>query len=133
MFCPKCGSFNQEGVSFCTNCGANLSAQSFDAAAEPAVQRPSQMMSDAQIQEAKSAMIQGILSIGFAGVPVLPIVLGTLAKNKGKRILAEAEAAGMPRSGMAAAAKKTGTIGMILGIIMIVYWMIVIISAIANF
>ncbi len=28
MYCPQCGSFNQEGVKFCTRCGANLAVVS---------------------------------------------------------------------------------------------------------
>ena len=94
MVCKNCGTYDDTGAKFCSNCGASLVEQDatpVTSAAEPAAQNP--VFNQAPVQEAPkpgkglaiAALVLGIVS--FLCFPiitgVLAIIFGAVAKSKG--------------------------------------------------
>lgn len=122
MVCKHCGSQNAEGVRFCTNCGADLSAEQTTTYTPYPQGNPygynqpqnTQPASQPAPQPGKGLAIAGMVC-GIISLLCLPIVLGPLgiifggvAKSKGCR------------SGMATAGIVCGAIGLALWLLMMV-------------
>ena len=128
MFCPKCGTQNEDGSRFCYNCGTIFEEENQQPQAQP-VQQPMQPVQPMMQPDVKPAvpgkglgiasMIVGIISLAlfcfwFICIPcgIVGIVLGIIAMSKAK-------AAGM-KNGMALAGLICSSIALGLTVIYIV-------------
>lgn len=111
MFCPKCGTNNADGVSFCSNCGTTL--QTASTPMPTPVPRPVNYKSYSEPGKglAIASLITGIVSlIMFAIIcGTLAIVFGAIAKKKGYF------------GGMATAGLVLGIVGIVLWLLMLVF------------
>lgn len=146
MFCQNCGSMLEEGVKFCPNCGASIAQP--EPVRETAVNEPVQPTFETPVYEqpvvksnpaadalSTPILIFGILGIAFASsfyLSILGIIFSGIAKSKVRQFLAE----GGVLSGKAKVGSILARIGMILGIVLtvlFVIWLIaVIVAAIAG-
>ena len=156
MFCQNCGTFLEEGVKFCPNCGTPVAmpeavneAVAAEEPAEPVTEEPvyeqpvyEQPVNEQPVYEqpvvksnpaaealSTPILIFGILGISFACIPYinfLGIIFSAIAKGKVKQFLAE----GGVLAGKAKIGNILATVGLILGIIFTVIFAIVIIGLI---
>ena len=142
MICKNCGAQIPDGVAFCTNCGCAVEAPQPAQQAQPAYQQPAQpqyqqpayqqpFQAQPVYQQSNQAqpntLVFGILSLALCWVPVLGIIFAAIARSKDKAFVAQ--------GGQLTGASKVGFIlgipGMIFSIFWTVYYLILIIIAIA--
>jgi len=125
MYCSKCGELNPEGSDYCKKCGAPLS----HAAIPPAAQPPAAPASGQQATMparptsgfSTASLILGIL--GFSGIcALLAIIFGAIGINQEKRT-------GAGGKGMAIAGVVLGSVWIFLGIITILIFVAIGLSA----
>ena len=138
MFCNHCGTQIEDGKVFCPNCGASLE----EPVGQPEVETiyPEKAQQSWQPgstvytvpaedpQKAKSLMIKGILAAALCEIGIPGIVLGNIATRGVRECLEK----GYHYSGKLRAAYICGKVGKILGIIMTVYWAVVMILAMVG-
>jgi len=109
MFCPKCGEKNPEGSSFCTKCGASLTA----AAAPVAADAPRAAAAGTRTSGmAVAALVMGIIGFLFFGfLSILAIIFGAIGMSQTNKD------PNLKGRGMAVT-------GLVLGIISIIGWVI---------
>ncbi|MDI3484133.1 MAG: hypothetical protein PWQ74_720 [Methanobacteriaceae archaeon] len=81
MFCPKCGSENQEGVQFCRNCGTRISSATRDTPIQHTSRKP---VTEQERRPEKIGIIGGIVRlVVFIVVIILGIIFiaGILGDN----------------------------------------------------
>lgn len=145
MYCDKCGSFLEEGVKFCPNCGAQVAAPAVVKEAvvaeepaqpvyeqpeapvyeQPVYQQPVVQANPAVEAQSTPILIFGIIGIALAVIPYinfLGIIFSAIAKSKVKKYLAD----GGVLTGKAKVGNILATVGLILGIVFTVFWTIVI-------
>lgn len=120
-YCQKCGQQLEDSINFCTNCGATQTAS-----APVYVQSAAPVADPAAAESANKAMVLGIVAAATSGFGIPGIILAAIS---GKEI-AKAEGLGAS-GGKLKAAKICRKVGLILGIIMTVFWVIYIIAIIA--
>ena len=141
MFCEHCGTQIEDGKAFCPNCGASLESTEQEPEIETIYpQQPQQEYQPEQTAqkvytipageapEAKSLMVKGILASALCEIGIPGIVLGNIAMKGVRKCLEK----GYGYSGKLKAAYITGKIGKILGIVMTVYWAVVMILAVVG-
>lgn len=122
MFCPNCGTNNEDGVAFCANCGCQLDSQQpqQDVPPQAPYQQPQNGYQPPYVPTtpiaqpgkglAVAALVLGIIS--FLCFPIvtgtLGIILGCVAKSKGYI------------GGMATAGIVCGAIGLALWVLMLI-------------
>lgn len=106
MICPNCGMNNAEGVAYCVNCGAPVTA----APVQPMYGQPAPVKDEGK-GYAIASLVLGILSLFiFAYIAgTLAIVFASIAKKKGST-------------------SKLATAGLVLGIIGIGSWLLMLIT-----
>lgn len=77
MYCPNCGSQNDDGVNNCANCGAQLNADNNQQAQETTTQTVNAQVTGGA---AKSKMVAGILAILLGTFGVHNFYLGNQKK-----------------------------------------------------
>lgn len=116
MYCTKCGAVADDNATVCPNCGQPLNA------AQPQQQVYQPTVQPAQPQP--SILPWGILSVAFAELGILGIIFGAIGRSKAKNY-----------PGTLTGAAKVGAIlskvGLILGIVMTVFWVLYIIILVA--
>ena len=137
-FCPNCGAELRDGVKFCENCGAPVVAA--ETVVEQAVtEQPvyEQPVSEPvvvgnnpeQNSAAKSALILSIVGLVLAELGIPGIILSAIAKGKVKKAIALGATGAKVK-----VAKILSTIGLIVSILMTIFWflyMIIIVGAVA--
>jgi flagellar basal body-associated protein FliL len=118
MYCPSCGSKNDDAARFCSNCGKPL-VSTEPAQPSPAAPTPAPV---AAVEPGRGATILtlGILSIVLLG-PILGIPAWVMGSRDGKKIragLIEAKQRGMTQAGMVLGI--VGTFLSVLGIVAII-------------
>lgn len=125
-FCQNCGNELKEGARFCENCGAAVEIVPEPVQTdyqntvyeEPAVVGPT----PEQASASKSALIFSIIGLALAEFGIPGIIFSAIAKGKVKN----AEALGVT-GGKVKAARILSKIGMILSIVMTVFWVLYIV------
>ena len=155
MFCQNCGSALEDGVKFCPNCGEPVAVPEVDTpeeaaaeivAEEPVVEAPVYQAPAAPVYQApvveptvdpelngmsKSILIFGIIGLAFSCsfyLSLLGIIFSAIGKGKVKAVLA----AGGQLTGKAKVGNILAKVGLILGIVLTVFfviWLIVVIAA----
>lgn len=148
MICPNCGAQIPDGAAFCTNCGNAAPAQQTYQQPQPQPQQPYQPQPTYQqpyqppIYGASAApaaqpntLVIGILSLVFDCffyTSIVGMILGIIGNSKAKKYRAQ----GGVLTGKAKVGAILSKIGMILGIVMVigfVIWLaVIIIAAIAG-
>jgi len=124
MFCPNCGTHTEDGLAFCPNCGANLKteakAQEIPQPVQGSYQQPYQLNPQVEVPAVNTtpALVLGILSLVFSGI--VGIILAAVGKSKIKGFIAQ----GVPVAGKLKAAKILCTVGLILGIVCTVIYVL---------
>lgn len=130
MFCPNCGTNAPDGARACPNCGTFLNAQP-----EAPAQQP--IYNAAPVStipyNTTPILVFGILALALAGgTGIVGIIFGILTKKKVNEYLG----LGGQLTGKAKVGSILGKVGLILGIVMTVFWAIyitvIIIAAMAG-
>lgn len=108
MYCPKCGAQNPDNSSFCGKCGTALT----QTAAVP--QRPLETARNSGL--AVASLVLGIIGIFINFLSILAIIFGAIAMSQTGRN------PNLKGRGMAVA-------GLVLGIVVAAFWIIIIIIA----
>lgn len=109
MYCRNCGKELAENNQFCTYCGVRRGSQS---------EYASPALSPEGKGAAVSALVWGIVAVVVCQLP-LGFIFGIIGQNK----VREAEKMGI-ENGMVKAGRVMSLIGLIVGIIMTVFWAI---------
>lgn len=109
MYCRNCGREIADHVRFCTYCGTDRNQPVYSAA-------PS--LSPEANNTATAALVWGIVAVVFCQLP-LGFIFGIVGQNK----VREAEKMGI-ENGMVKAGRIMSLIGLIVGIVMTVFWAI---------
>ena len=155
MSCQNCGSALEDGAKFCPNCGEPVAVPEVDTpeeaaaeivAEEPVVEAPVYQAPAAPVYQApvveptvdpalngmsKSILIFGIIGLAFSCsfyLSLLGIIFSAIGKGKVKAFLA----AGGQLTGKAKVGNILAKVGLILGIVLTVFfviWLIVVIAA----
>ncbi len=164
MFCQNCGTFLEDGTKFCPNCGTPVAAPQpacepepaqtvyeepvvaaqpvCEQPQEPVYQQPAEPVQQPVVQENPAAaalstpiLIFGIMGIAFACtfyLSFLGIIFSAIAKGKVKQYLAE----GGVLSGKAKVGSILAKVGLILGIVLtvlfVVWLMAIIVAAVSK-
>lgn len=134
MICQKCGTNVADGTVICPTCGNALPTQNpygqpqqnTYAQPQPCAYQQAPVMASVS---PTSVLVMGIIAIALAWYPfasIAGIVLGAIAMSKANRYYAE----GGLQSGKVKTGKILGTIGMIGGIVMTVFYLIALIAGI---
>lgn len=143
MFCNKCGAQLNDGAAFCPNCGQQISQQSNPQPApqqpapqqpayqqpayqQPAYQQPAPQPIYRPILNSTPILVFGILALAFASTffaSFMGIIFGPIAMSKCSAFLAQ----GGVYAGKAKVGKILGRVGLILGIVMTVLFIVYII------
>ena len=132
MYCTKCGAEIAEGAAFCTNCGepavkAEEVVEAVEEKAAEIVTEAAPAATSAPAANPTPVLVMGIIAIATCAYGILGIIFGAIGKKKAKAYLAE--------TGSLTGAAKVGSIlakvGLIVGIVMTVVWLIYIIIAVA--
>lgn len=124
-FCNNCGTQVQDGAPFCPNCGAPISAPaqpqptpvtSYQPVAAPAPAPAPAQSGDNSTQ----ILIFGILALVLAEFGIPGLIFGIITKKK----VAEYLASGHELTGKAKVGSILGKVGLILGIVLTVFWAI---------
>ncbi len=123
-FCKNCGSELQQGAKFCENCGAPVEEANVQQAVEQPVYTEAQPVNTPEQEGlAKSALILSIVGLVLAELGLPGIIVSAIAKGKVKKAT-EAGAIG----GKLKAARILSKIGLILSIVMTVFWVVYIVA-----
>ena len=141
MFCSKCGAEVSDNATFCTNCGAKIekapeeikAAPLYDAAEVPVAPTPTETMLNADYStpapvapvEPAADNSTAILTLGIVAVATAlsafgfpGIIVGAIGRKKAKKFIED--------NGMIFGKAKVGSIlakvGIIVGIVMTVFW-----------
>lgn len=147
MFCNNCGAQVNDGVQFCPNCGKTLNNQvNQQPIYQPVNQQPVnqqpvnqqpvyQPVNQPTVQADPSIFTMGLLSLIFADtffLSFLGIIFGAIAKNKVKAF----EALGGVLTGKSKVGSILAKIGLILGIVLtvifVIYIFIIVIGVIST-
>lgn len=144
MICQKCGTNVADGTVICPTCGNALPTQNPYGQPQQNTYAQPQQNTYAQPQpygyqqapvmtsvSPTSVLVMGIIAIALAWEPfasIAGIVLGAIAMTKANRYYAE----GGLQSGKVKTGKILGTIGMIAGIVMTVFYLIALIVGIGT-
>jgi hypothetical protein len=137
MYCPNCGSYVQNGASFCASCGARIEPQQQNPYHQDGWYGDNQSFApvppsaDVTAAESKSvaSLVMGIISI-VAGFFLAGLVLGPLAIVKSKQarsVLSQSN----HNFWIALAGGITGIAGLVVSIIGAIYWFVFTIATIA--
>ena len=116
MICSKCGANIPDGSTFCTACGAAVEAAPAQAAPQPVAAQPAGV----QTVSASKVLTWGILGLAFAGSGLLGLIFSIIGLKKGKLFLAENGSL----FGQAKVGRTLAKVGLILSIVMMVFWVI---------
>ena len=127
-YCNNCGNELKDGAKFCEHCGAPV-----DVAKEPVSEYAEQTVeyyteapvvnTPEQDAMAKSAMIMSIVGLALSELGIPGIIISAIAKGKVKK----ATAAGAT-GGKLKVARILSTIGIILSIVMTIFWIFYIVA-----
>ena len=132
MFCKNCGSKIEDGARFCPSCGTAVeSAAPVTPAAEPVaqpVQAPVQepvyvAPAPAPVQapdNSTSVLVMGILAVALCEFGILGIIFGAIGLGKAKAFLLSHGIL----FGKAKVGRILSKVGLIVGIIMTVFWLV---------
>lgn len=136
MFCPNCGTNAPDGAKACPNCGTFLNAQpEAPVYQEAPAQQPIYNAAPVStvVYNTTQILVFGILALALAGsTGIVGIIFGILTKKKVNEYLG----LGGQLTGKAKVGSILGKVGLILGIVMTVFWAIyitvIIIAAMAG-
>lgn len=136
MFCPNCGTNAPDGAKACPNCGTFLNAQpEAPVYQEAPAQQPIYNAAPVStvVYNTTQILVFGILALALAGsTGIVGIIFGILTKKKVNEYLG----LGGTLTGKAKVGSILGKVGLILGIVMTVFWAIyitvIIIAAMAG-
>lgn len=123
-FCSNCGSELRPGAKFCENCGAP--AEVIAAPAEQVVYEQDRTVNETVVVDngeqnslSKSALIWSIVGLALSELGVPGIIVSAIAKGKVKKAAAAGATGGKIKT-----ARILSKIGMIVSIVMTVFWFI---------
>ena len=136
MYCTKCGAELADGARFCTNCGAQLAEEAAEvvetaaaaveetaAKAEEIIAAPaaaSVEAAEAPASNTTAILVLGIVAAAVSELGIPGIIVGAIGRKKAKAHLAETGSL----TGKAKVGSILAKVGIILGIIMTVVWLI---------
>ena len=120
MICGNCGANIPDGSTFCANCGAAVTQA---APAQPVYAAPAPV----KTVSPSKVLTWGILGLAFAGSGLLGLIFSIIGLKNAKLFLAENGAL----FGQAKVGRILAKVGLILSIVMMVFWLIYIIAIIA--
>ena len=120
MICSNCGATIPDGSTFCTNCGTAVAQAAPAAAPAPQPVYAAQPASTIKTVTATTVMVWGILGLAFSESGLLGLIFSIIGRKKAKTFLLE--------NGQLFGQAKVGGIlskvGLIVSIIMMVFWVI---------
>lgn len=112
MICPNCGFQNNDGVAFCSNCGAPVApAAQPQVQAQPVYQQPVYQQPVAAKVPGKGMGIASLV-LGLCGILIYPLICGILAVSFGGVARSKGYKGGM------------ATAGIVLGVIDLAFWLL---------
>lgn len=137
MFCPNCGTNAPDGAKACPNCGTFLNAQPEapvyqEAPAQQPIYNAAPVAPVAPVSTISDnttpILVFGILALALAGsTGIVGIIFGILTKKKVNEYLAQ----GGTLTGKAKVGSILGKVGLILGIVMTVFWIISVVASVS--
>ena len=124
MFCKYCGAPLDNDAAFCTGCGAGV-GESSRPAAQPAPAAPSYNLAG---PTPTKVMVFGIIGLALCGTGIPGIILSAIALRLANAFIR----ANGSVFGQAKVGRILGKVGLILGIVMTVFWAIYLIVVIAT-
>ena len=112
MICTKCGATIPDGSTVCPTCGAAIEAAPVQAAPQP--------VAAAGTVSPANVLTWGILGLAFAGSGLLGLIFSIIGLKKGKLFLAENGSL----FGQAKVGRTLAKVGLILSIVMMIFWVI---------
>lgn len=92
MFCPNCGTQNDDNAAFCAKCGGNLKEQAAPAAPQAAPAQP-QFQAAAPAPQISNYLVQSILVTLFCCLPLGVVAIIFAAQVNGKLAAGDVEGA----------------------------------------
>ena len=139
MFCPNCGAEVSDNAAFCTNCGTKLekapeeikAAPIYDAAEVPVAPTPTEAMLNADYNtpapvapvepaadNSTAILTLGIIATAVSEFGIPGIIVGAIGRKKAKKFIDD----NVMIFGKAKVGSILANVGIIVGIVMTVFW-----------